>query len=155
MRLKELLQPECVRRPLSATSKKDAIFELIDLLAEHHGLEDPQSLKRAVWDREMTRTTGIGHGVAIPHGRVPNLDRLIMAVGVPVPSLEFNAIDKKPVSIIILIVSATDQTAGHMQALAKISQILMPETCREALAQASSAQAVYDILMAEDAKAGG
>ena len=68
MRLIDILQPECIKVPLVSTSKQDAIFELVDLLAQQAGGVDVQELKDAVWQREQTRTTGIGHGIAIPHG---------------------------------------------------------------------------------------
>ncbi len=69
MRLTDILQPDCVKVPLEAETKEQTIYELVDLLCEKAGIENADNLKQAVWERETTRTTGIGHGIAIPHGK--------------------------------------------------------------------------------------
>ena len=97
MRLTDILERECVRVPLEATDKHGAIDELVAVLAEHAGFDDVESLQKAVWDREQTRTTGIGHGIGIPHGKAAGVDRLRMAVGKPAEPIDFDAIDRKPV----------------------------------------------------------
>ena len=155
MRLTEILQPRCVKVPLQATAKQEAIFELIDLLAQSEGLPNAQQLKEAVWQRETARTTGIGHGIAIPHGKAPGLARLSMAIGLTGQPLDFGAIDGKPVSIIILLASPPDQTGPHIQALARISRMLTDDRFRAAMKQSTSAEAVYKLISDHEAKEPG
>lgn len=153
MRLTDILQPECVKVPLAATDKREAIDELVDLLAVQCGIDDPDQLKDAVWQREMTRTTGIGHGIAIPHGKSAGVRALCMAVGLPAQALEFNAIDGRPVDLILLLVSPQDQTGPHIQALAKISRMLTDDAFRQTLKHATDAAAVYQLIADHESKA--
>lgn len=153
MRLTDILQPDCVKVPLEAQGKQDAIYELVDLLADRTAVTDAEGLKQAVWQREMTRTTGIGHGIGIPHGKCEGVDRLRMAIGVPPAPLEFGAIDNRPVDLIILLASPVDQTGPHIQALAKISRMLTDERFRAALKKAESADALYQLIAQHEAEA--
>ncbi|NBC10315.1 MAG: PTS transporter subunit EIIA [Planctomycetes bacterium] len=149
MRLTDILQPDCIKVPLASHDKQAAIFELADLLCEHTPIEDPDELKDAIWQREMTRTTGIGHGIAIPHGKCDGVDKLRMAIGVigsGVEGIDFGSIDKKPVDLIILLASPTDQTGPHIQALAKISRMLTDAVIRRNLKDAPDAQTLYDLI---------
>ncbi len=153
MRLTEILSPDCIKVPLDASDKKNAIFELVDLLAERSHIQNTEALKEAVWQRETTRTTGIGHGLAIPHGKSECCDQLVMAIGKPTEPLDFQSIDRKPVNVIILLVSPADQTGPHIQALATVSRMMTNETFRHAVREAGSAEEVYR-LIEEHEKAG-
>ncbi len=153
MRLTEILQPDCVKVPLEATEKQAAIFELAGLLAARTDIADVERLKQAVWQREQTRTTGIGHGIAIPHGKCAGCDRLRMAIGRAAQPIEFGAVDRKPVDLIILLASPLDQTGPHIQALARISRMLTEESLRTALKQAPSAEELYDLIVQHEAQA--
>ncbi len=150
MRLTDILQPDCIQVPLTSTDKQAAIFELADLLCAHTPIEDAQELKDAIWARETTRTTGIGHGIGIPHGKCEGVDKLRMAIGITPPDadgIEFGSIDKKPVDLVILLASPTDQTGPHIQALAKISRMLTDAVIRTQLKQSPDAQALYDTIV--------
>ncbi len=146
MKLTEILKPECVKVPLQAKEKQAAIFELVDLLADQTGLSDRQQLKDAIWQREQTRTTGIGHGIAIPHGKTAGCPKLCMAVGLAPNPIEFGAIDGKPVDLILLLASPLDQTGPHIQALASISHLLTVVEVRSAIKAAKSNQELYDLI---------
>jgi len=146
MRLTELLEPGCIKVPLTATEKQAAIDELVDLLAEQGKITNAAEVKDAVWQRESTRTTGIGHGLAIPHGKVGQVDRLVMAIGRPAQPIDFKAIDGRPVSLIILLVSPADQTGPHIQALATVSRMMTDENFRHAVREAGSAEQVYRLI---------
>lgn len=154
MRLTDILQPDCVRVPLQAATKQGVIFELVDLLSEKVGIGSAQQLKDAVWQRESTRTTGIGHGIAIPHGKSAGCPRLAMAIGLTQQPLEFGAIDGKPVSLIILLASPPDQTGPHIQALARISRMLTDDRFRASIKQATSAEIVYKLITDHETKDG-
>jgi nitrogen PTS system EIIA component len=153
VRLTDILQPDCVKVPLEGGDKQGCIFELVDLLVEHTAAEDAEGLKQAVWQRELTRTTGIGHGIGIPHGKAAGCDELRIAIGRPAEPLEFGSIDDKPVNLIILLASPLDKTGPHIQALAKISRLLVSEDLRDALQEVGSAQDLYDLLVQHENEA--
>jgi len=125
---------------------------LVDLLADAVGIEGCEELRDAVWQREQMRTTGIGHGVAIPHGKIAGLAKLYMAVGKAVPSLDFGAIDDRPVQLIFLLASPVDQTGPHIQALAQISRMLMDESFRDAMREADDAASIYELIAQQEAE---
>ncbi len=153
MRLTDILQPECVKVPLEATSKQQAIFELVDLLADAVGLDDRDALRKAVWQREVTRTTGIGHGIAIPHGKCKGVRSLALAIGKPRTPIDFDAIDGRPVDVIILLTSPEDQTGPHIQALAQISRLLTDSNFRAAIKKASTADELYQHIVEHESRA--
>ncbi len=146
MRLTDILKPECVMVYLSATEKQAAIYELIDLIAEHECVTDVGKLKEAVWERERTRTTGIGHGLAIPHGKSDCCERLIMAIGKPNDAIDFQSIDGQPVDVILLLASPIDETGPHIQALAQISRMMTNDDFRSAIRKTSDASELYRLI---------
>ncbi|MCC6679337.1 MAG: PTS sugar transporter subunit IIA [Phycisphaeraceae bacterium] len=146
MRLTDILQPDCIKVPLSADQKQAAIYELAQLLAEKCDLGDVEELKRAVWQRESTRTTGIGHGIGIPHGKCAGCRKLCMAIGIAEKPLDFGAIDGKPVDLILLLASPLDQTGPHIQALAQISRMLTDESLRARIKTARDAEQLYKVV---------
>ena len=148
MRLTDILKPESVVVPLQAADKQDAVYQLVDLLAQNAGIADVQQLRDAVWQREQTRTTGIGNGVAIPHGKCACVATLAMAIAKPEHPIEYNAIDNRPVDLIILLASPVDQTGPHIQALATISKMLCANDTRNAIKQAATAEQLYNAIAA-------
>ena len=146
MKLTSLLTPECIRIPLQSSDKQGAIFELADLLVEQTDVEDPEDLKAAIWKRETTRTTGIGGGIAVPHGKTDGVDSLRMAIGRAREPLDFGSIDGKPVELIILLASPIDQTGPHITALSKISQILIDVAVRSEMKRCESGEQMYELI---------
>jgi fructose-specific phosphotransferase system IIA component len=150
MRLSDIIDPDCIRVPLEATDKQNAIYELIDLLAEQGKITDKEMVHEAVWQRESTRTTGIGHGLAIPHGKCDCCDGLTMAIGKPPEPIDFQSIDGKPVRLIILLISPVDQTGPHIQALATVSRMMTDSSFRAAITNAQTADEVYRLIEEHD-----
>src|SRR5210317_1824477 len=146
MILTQILQPTCIKAPLDGTNKEDAIEELINLLADNGRLTDRGEAFEAVLAREQTRSTGIGSGIAIPHGKSTAAKELVMAIGIAKEPIEFESIDNKPVGIIILLVSPPDQTGPHIQALARISRLMLDATFKSQLEKAASPEEVYDLI---------
>ena len=155
MRLTDILQRDCIKVPLDADQKQAAIYELAELLADKCGIKDVQELKRAVWQRESTRTTGIGHGVGIPHGKCADCRKLCMAVGIAPKPIDFSAIDGKPVELILLLASPLDQTGPHIQALKYISMMLVDEVHRGRIKTARDAEQLYQLIEQYDAQQAG
>jgi len=146
MILTQILQPTCVKVPLDSNDKDSAITEMVDMLAAANQIEDRDTVLEAVLIREQTRSTGIGSGIAIPHGKCNGVKELVMAIGIAKNPLEFDSIDQKPVSIIVLLASPTDRTGPHIQALARISRLMLDDKFKEQLQNSSSAEEVYDLI---------
>ncbi|UCD50097.1 MAG: PTS sugar transporter subunit IIA [Phycisphaerales bacterium] len=134
------------------TEKEAVMTELLDVLDEVGLLADRQAAYDAVFTREKTRSTGIGSGIAIPHGKCTAVKELVMALGVTKEPIEFQSVDDKPVTIVILLVSPLDQTGPHIQALAQISRLMLDEKFKSALEQAPSAEAAYKLLSEREAE---
>jgi len=152
MILTQILQPTCVKVPLDSRDKYSAITELVDLLSKHKLVLDRDTALDAVFTREKTRSTGIGSGIAIPHGKCTAVRELVMALGIAREAIDFESVDGKPVHIVILLVSPADQTGPHIQALARISRLMLDDSFKEALEKAPSGQAAYDLMSERESK---
>jgi fructose-specific phosphotransferase system IIA component len=146
MILTQILQPDCVKVPVDNKEKEAAITELVDLLAAKGLLLDRDVALDAVLTRERIRSTGTGAGIAIPHGKCNAVKEIVMAIGIAHEPIEFDSVDGKPVSILILLVSPLDQTGPHIQALAAISRVMLNEKFRQKFENAASADDVYRLL---------
>ena len=150
MNLLDILSPKCIKVPLDADDKKGVIDELVDLLEAEAKVVDAATLKDAVWTRETTRTTGIGHALAIPHGKSAGVRDLTMAIGKPAQPMDFASIDGKPVKLVVLLASPLDRTSDHIQALTKISRLMTQETFRGKIYSAASGQEIFDLLQQQE-----
>ncbi len=146
MILTQILQANCVKVPVENKDKEAVITELVDLLDANGLLLDRDIALEAVLARERTRSTGTGAGIAIPHGKCNAVKELVMAIGIAHEPIEFESVDGKPVTILILLVSPADQTGPHIQALAKISRLMLDEEFKQKLEKATSADEVYELL---------
>ncbi len=143
MKITDILQKTCVRVPLKSTDKTAAITELVHLLEEGGRLTDRDEVLKAVLIREQTRSTGIGEGLAVPHGKSHGCGSLTMAVGKPASPMDFDAVDGRPCFFLVLLASPADVTGPHIQALARISRLWQTASFRKAIAAASSADELY------------
>lgn len=146
MILTQNLKPRQVKVPLESKDRTSAITELVDLLDSCGQLLDREVALQAVLTREQTRSTGIGSGIAIPHGKCTAVKELVMAIGIAAEPIDFESVDGKPVSIIILLVSPAEKTGPHIQALAKISRLMLDGEFRQGLRNAGSADEAYELL---------
>ena len=152
MRLTEILKPANIKIPLQSKTKTEAITELVELLAANGEVADAKKVLDSVLDREATRTTGIGNGLAIPHGKCSGTDHLVMAIGKPEKPVDFQAIDGRPVTMIWLLNSPPDKTGPHIHALARISRLMTMEKFRHALNNAKTAQEMYEIIAQQESE---
>ena len=143
MKLSEIIDIKAIKIPLRAKDKQTAIEELIDTLSQAGKISDKSKLLQAVLDREATRSTGVGQGLAIPHGKCEGLNCLVCAVGIPAQPIDFQSIDGQPVNFIVLLGSGVDQTGPHIQALARISRFMTMPSFRKAIGQARTSLEVY------------
>lgn len=147
MKISEILKPECVRVPLLSTEKSAAITELVDVLQEGGQLQDRDAVLKAVLSREATRSTGIGQGIAVPHGKSSGLTTLTVAVGKPATPLDFDSMDGRPCQLIVLLASPIDKTGPHIQALAGVSRLWQNEAFRSAVAAANTPEELFQVIV--------
>ena len=145
MNITDILSPRAVKVPLVATEKKAVIDELCDLLAGVDLITDAEQLKKVVWDREQQRSTGIGDGLAIPHGKTTCSNDIVMAIGRPSVPIDFDALDGHKVELIVLLASPPNRTADHIQALGKVSRMMSDASFRKAAYTATSAETLYQL----------
>ncbi len=150
MKIADILSLKAVKAPLEATEKKAAIFELIDQLDAAGLISDAEQLRTVVWEREQQRSTGIGEGLAIPHGKCACSESLVMAIGRPSVPIDFASVDKKPVKLIVLLTSPPSRTADHIQALGKISRLMVNPEFREAAYAAATSDDLYRLFRDSD-----
>jgi fructose-specific phosphotransferase system IIA component len=136
--LTELLSADRVRVPLAARSKDAVLEELVGVLAETGVVADAAATLQAVRQREEVLSTGIGGGVAIPHGKSDSAAGLAIAAGVAVEPLPFDSLDGEPVRLFFLLVGPESAAGMHVKALSRISRLVRREETRQRLAAAAS-----------------
>ena len=146
--LLDILTPATIRVPLKASTRQDAIYELVDMLAAQGDIGDAAVLRDSVWERERQRSTGIGEGLAIPHGKCPGARAVRLAIGRPTQPIEWDAIDRRPVRLVCLLVSPPDRIAEHIQALGRISRVMSNAAFRAQCYEAASAERMYELFAA-------
>ena len=137
MTLSDLLTPKAVTARLEARTKRDALVELVDLLEDAHELRSQGEILDRVLRREAMMSTGIGNGVAIPHGKAKAVDRMLAACGISHQGIDFESADGEPAHIFILLVSPETVGASHVKVLANISRVLKEESVRKMLREAA------------------
>lgn len=150
MRLSELLNPQAITARLKARTKRDAIVELVDLLESSHGLASHGEILDRVLRREAMMSTGIGNGIAIPHGKARMVDRLVAACGVSAEGVDFESVDGEPATLFILLVAPESGGAVHVKVLANISRLLKEESVRRALREATGPEEFLTVLKAAE-----
>ena len=145
MEVSELLTVENVIADLRVTSKKQALQELSKFAADHSG-QDERAIFDVLLERERLGTTGVGNGLAIPHGRLPGLEHIYGFFARLEKPIDFDSIDDNPVDLIFLLLAPQGAGADHLKALARISRLLRgPEIC-EKLRGANSRDALFALL---------
>lgn len=150
MLLTDLLAPERVKIPLVARDKDTVLRELVELVGGD-GSGPSDEVLRAVREREQVLSTGIGNGIAIPHGKSAGLDRLLLAAGVAREGIDFEALDGKPVQLFFLLVGPESAAGDHIKALSRISRLLQRDSFRARLAAASHPEEFYALLSEAEA----
>jgi PTS system nitrogen regulatory IIA component len=146
MNLKGMLTKETVCLHLKGTTKEEIINELIDILVAAHKITDRNSALAAVMERENKMSTGMKHGIAIPHGKSPTLSDLVACMGVSDTPVEFDALDKQPCRIFIMTLSPVEKTGPHLQFLAEVSLLFKSEEKRGQILHAQTSEDLLRIL---------
>ena len=145
MEILEIISPESVVANLKVTSKKQALQELSKKIAELIG-QDERKIFDILLEREKLGTTGVGNGIAIPHGKLDDLDKLQGLFARLERPVDFDAIDERPGDLIFLLVAPESAGADHLKALARVSRLLRDKTMCDKLRGSDNAEALYALL---------
>jgi PTS system nitrogen regulatory IIA component len=145
MELADLIAPEAVFPALKAKSKKQALQELAQRAAKLTGV-DGRDILDTLLQRELLGSTGLGRGIAIPHGRVPALQSIVSVFARLEEAIDFEALDDEPVDLIFLLLAPEHAGADHLKALARISRLLREPSSIEKLRTSKDRAAIYSVL---------
>lgn len=153
MKIAEFLSPNAVVAELTAKSKAEILKELSDSLARANPSLRAERLVEVLQDREKLGSTGIGEGVAIPHGKLAGISQLQASFGVSRGGVDFEAIDGKPTHLFFALVAPENSAGVHLKALARISRLFKNPRFRQAILEARGADQIHRLIAEEDARA--
>lgn len=153
MRIQDILPPEAVVDGLRAETKEGVLRELSEAICRRHPDLSPDRLTAILMDREGLGSTGIGDGVAIPHGKIPGIDRLFAVFGRSPGGVQFASLDGKPARLFFLILAPENSAGMHLKALARISRLLKDQRFRGRLLAAEGVDGLSQVLREEDERA--
>lgn len=152
MRLSEIIKKEMCWSNLRATSKTDVIRELAGLISENDAALDRQLVENVLLEREQLGSTGIQDGIAIPHGKLPGLSKILIACGRSSVGIDFDAHDHKPTHLFFVLLAPEFAAGQHLKALARLSRLLKDTEFRQSLMSSKDSTALYDAILDEDGK---
>jgi PTS system nitrogen regulatory IIA component len=150
MKIADLLRKEYIIEDLCAKNKKDVLAELSAIFLQGDMKVDRDAVVNVLLEREKLGSTGIGDGIAIPHGKHGDIDDLIVSFGKSKAGVDFNAMDGKPVHLFFLLMAPESTTGQHLKILAKISRMLKDSKFRENLIEAKSKDDLYRLIAERD-----
>lgn len=145
MQISDILTPQAVFQRVKAPSKKKLILEIAGFAATNAGL-DADKVFEALWQREALGSTGMGHGIAIPHARLPKLEKIVGLFAHLEEPIDFEAIDSAPVDLVFALLTPSGAGADHLKALAQISRLMRSAAVCEKLRAASDRSQIYALL---------
>ncbi|MCD6152470.1 MAG: PTS sugar transporter subunit IIA [Syntrophobacterales bacterium] len=146
MNITDMLKKEFIIEELKSKTKREVLFELSEVFLQGNFNIDTDSMVKVLLEREKLGSTGIGDGIAIPHGKLPGLENLIVSFGRSKEGIEFDSLDGKPVHIFFLLMAPENSAGQHLKALAKISRMLKEETFRNDLMKMQTSDEIYSLI---------
>ena len=150
MTLLDILSADSTLVDLRGETKEDIIAELVDTLAVGDAISDRDKVLQAVLEREKIMSTGIGDGIAIPHGKSDAVEKLVAAIGTQRRGVDFEAHDGEPAYVFFLLVSPANVSGPHIKALARISRLLKNDDFKKKLIAAETPAEIIDIIETEE-----
>jgi len=150
MEFSELICKEFIIPEFKGRTKKQILEELVECVAFKKSDVNKDDLLKALLEREKLGSTGIGDGVAIPHGKLNGLDNIILLFGKSSEGIDFDAIDAKPVTLVFLLVAPADSAGLHLKALARLSRMLREKDFKSNLLSESDQQSLLRIIIDKD-----
>ncbi len=152
MKILDILAEESIIPELKARSKKEVIEEMSKVATRCDERIDFETLVDVLLEREKLGSTGIGDGVAIPHGKLPSIDRVLAVFARSSDGVDFDAMDGKKAHLFVLLIAPENSAGEHLKALARISRLMKNPDCRMSLMEAKSREEIYRVFADEDAK---
>ena len=152
MKIMEILVRDALILNLGVRTKREVLVEMANALAKVEPQIEAIELLEVLMERESLQSTGIGEGVAIPHGKLAGVTRVVAAFGRSPAGVDFSSLDGKPTHLFFLLVAPEDSAGAHLKALARISRLLKDPAFRARLLAATNAAELYRIIKAEDEK---
>ncbi|MDR0473918.1 MAG: PTS sugar transporter subunit IIA [Treponema sp.] len=146
MNLKTILSADNINLHLKGSTKEEIINELLDILVAAKKINDREAARNAIMDREQKMSTGMKHGIAIPHGKTSTVSDLVACIGISDKPVDFDALDKGPCRIFIMTLSAVEKTGPHLQFLAEISLLFKSGEKRQEILNAQSPEEILKVL---------
>jgi len=146
MNLKTVIATETIDLHLKGSTKKEIINELLDILVRTGKIQDREAAFAAVMDREEKMSTGMKHGIAIPHGKSAAIEDLVACIGISEKPVDFDSLDREPCRIFIMTLSPVEKTGPHLQFLAEVSLLFKSADKREEILNAKTPEEVLKIL---------
>jgi len=150
MKIMDILKKEFILEELKAKSKREVLVELATVFARGKIKFDPETMLHVLLEREKLGSTGIGDGIAIPHGKLAGLDEMVIAFGRSREGVDFEAMDGKPAHLFFLLMAPENSAGQHLKALAKISRMLKDAVFRKYLLAAKTHDDLYQALVEKD-----
>jgi len=150
MKLSDIFKPKLIIPDLKAQDKKGVLEELAQIITQQEPSLSKGSLLQVLLERERLGSTGIGDGIALPHGKLKELDHLCISFGRSAKGLDFDSIDEKPAYVFFLLLAPENSAGVHLKALAKISRMLKDGNFRRRLMGAQSGQEIYEMIIDKD-----
>jgi PTS system nitrogen regulatory IIA component len=155
MNIGDALRETCVIADLKGETKEEVLTELVSALKEMGLIEDVGEAVKVILEREKLGSTGIGDGVAIPHGKMKKLQNVLCAFGRSAKGVAFGTVDGQPVHIFFLLLAPEESTGLHLKMLSRISRIVRDASFRKKLMEETNAPQVYNDIVEEDRKFSG
>ncbi|MBI2083945.1 MAG: PTS sugar transporter subunit IIA [Deltaproteobacteria bacterium] len=152
MKIKQILAKDAIISSLKATSKENVLVEMASLLCRQIPDISPEGITRILIEREKLGSTGIGNGVAIPHGKISQLTQITTAFGRSLPGIPFDSQDSKPAHLFFVLLAPENAASLHLKALARLSRLLKDVHFRNKLLEAKDEQQLYQYIIEEDEK---
>jgi PTS system nitrogen regulatory IIA component len=146
MNLKTVITTDTIDLHLKGSAKKEIINELLDILVRTGKIQDRESAFSAVMDREKKMSTGMKHGIAIPHGKSNTIQDLVACIGISEKPVDFDSLDHEPCRIFIMTLSPVEKTGPHLQFLAEVSLLFKSADKRDEILKAKTPDEVLKIL---------
>lgn len=150
MNIVELLNSESVEAEIKSTTKDNVLAEMTDVLLRSAPELNRTEVLTVLRERERLGSTGIGEGVAIPHGKLKNIDQLILSFGRSKAGVDFDSMDGKPAHLFFLLLAPEDSISIHLKTLARISKLLKDQDVRDQLLNADTADDIYQIIQEKE-----
>ncbi len=152
MKIKQILSKQCITALLKSTTKEGVIEELTSLLAQSFPTLSQEETARILMERETLGSTGIGNGIAIPHGKLAHLDQIVAGFGRSLEGIPFDSQDGKPAHLFFVLLAPENAASLHLKALARLSRLLKDLHFRNKLMEAKDADQIYHEIITEDEK---